>query len=189
MHLLAVVTRAQAREGMGDPPIRPSVHRKTSSAFCAGIATAHLDQSPARRRRRVSKRAAPRPPPNVVISSAPPLTNAPYGQSGMEVNPSLPSSYWVAREPRMKDARESPPSQNPQGQNICATLYTEREQWTDLSVPKSTRCARPGEERTPLSLSHIPLWRRLLFSKLKIECRRLKQFTSPFRTHVPSFQS
>ena len=136
----------------------------------------------------MSKRAAPRPPPNVVISSDPPLTNAPYGQSGKEVNPSSPSSYWVAREPRMKDVREYPPSQNPQGQNICATLYTEREQWTDLSVPKSTRCARPGEERTPLSvsLSHIPLWRRLLFSKLKIECRRLKQFTSPFRTHVPS---
>ena len=141
---------------MGDPPIRPSVHRKTSSAFCAGIATAHLDQSPARRRR-VSKRAAPRPPPNVVISSAPPLTNAPYGQSGMEVNPSLPSSYWVARGPGMKEAGESPHSRNPPRQNTCATLYTAREQWTDLSVPKSTRCARPGEERTPLALTYTTL--------------------------------
>ena len=133
----------------------------------------------------MSKRAAPRPPPNVVISSAPPLTNAPYGQRGMEVNPSLPSSYWLSREPRMKDVRESSHSRIPLGKIFGQSCtYTEREQWTDLSVPKSTRWARPGQERTPLSHT-IPLW-RLLFSKLKIECRRLKQFTSPFRTHVPS---
>ena len=130
---------------------------------------------------RVSKRAAPRPPPNVVISSALPLTNAPYGQNGMEVNPFFFLLLQGCTRKRPSHVvRDDNSSQN-SSPCTCATLYTGREQWTDLSAPKSTRCA-PSPRR-----GRTLLLRRLLFSKLKkIECRRLKQFTSTFRTHVPS---
>ena len=53
--------------------------------------------------------------------------------------------------------RESPHSRHPPRQNVWTTPYTEREQWTDLSVPKSTRWARPGKERTPLALTYTTL--------------------------------